>query len=303
MRIGIIALGSRGDVQPYIALGKGLHQAGHAVRLVSHEDYAQLAAAHGLDFWPVQGNLQEVVQSEEMRLRLENGNFLSIMTHAADKARVAALNWSAEGLAACRDREVLIAGIGALFVGLALAEKLNLPLLQAHYVPFTPTSAFPGALAPQSIPRILNRWSHHATRQMMWQTVRSADKPARQQVLGLPAAPFWGPYNADRLRRSPILYGFSPAVIPKPADWGAHIHLTGYWFLEAEDNWTPPADLQAFLAGGPPPVYVGFGSMGSRRPEETADLVLQALAKTGQRAIMLTGWGGCAPGIYRTPCS
>jgi UDP:flavonoid glycosyltransferase YjiC (YdhE family) len=108
----------------------------------------------------------------------------------------------------------------------------------------------------------------------------------------LAAAPFWGPFNADCLQGCPILYGYSPSVIPKPSDWDDHTHVTGYWFLDPDDDWTPPAALAEFLQAGPPPVYVGFGSMSSRKPEQTADLILRAIAQAKQRAIMLSGWGG-----------
>ena len=295
MRIAIIALGSRGDVQPYIALGKGLQASGHAVRLVTHENFADLVTAHGLEFWPMQGDVQAVVESPEMRALLEKGNFLAITARTAKAAQSAVLQWAQDGLIACQGMELLVAGIGGLYIGLALAEKLDLPFIQANVVPFTPTTAFPGALLPKSPPRLgglFNRLSHQLTRQLMWQGFRSADRQARQQVLGLPAAPFWGPQTTARLRQAPVLYGFSPSVLPKPADWGAQIHVTGYWFLPAAAAWTPPPALVDFLAAGPPPVYIGFGSMGSRQPEATADLVIKALAQTGQRAILLTGWGG-----------
>src|SRR5690606_39208074 len=118
--------------------------------------------------------------------------------------------------------DLIVAGIGGLFIGLSLAEKLNRPLLQAYYVPFTPTSAFAGALLPKPLPGVLgwlNRFSHHAVRQIMWQGSRKADRLARQQVLGLPKAPFFGPFGAAQIRGLPILYGFSPSVIASPADW------------------------------------------------------------------------------------
>ena len=108
----------------------------------------------------------------------------------------------------------------------------------------------------------------------------------------MPAAPFFGPFDAEPVRGQPILYGYSPAVIPPPADWGADIHVTGYWFLDPAEDWTPDAALTDFLAAGPPPVYVGFGSMSSRNPEATANLILDALARTGQRGIIHAGWGG-----------
>jgi len=108
----------------------------------------------------------------------------------------------------------------------------------------------------------------------------------------LPAAPFAGPYNSDCTRGLPILYGFSPTVIPAPSDWNENIHVTGYWFLDELDNWTPPPALTDFIESGSPPVYIGFGSMSNRKPEEMADLVVRALKQIDQRAILLSGWGG-----------
>lgn len=294
MRIAIIAMGSQGDVQPYIALGKGLKEVGHFVRLVTHENFEVLVTSHGLEFWPVKGNVQEIVESKEMRELLEKGNFLAITSRTASLAQRAAIDWAEGGLAACQGMDLLVAGVGGLYLGLSLAEKLRLPLLQAYIFPFTPTKAFPGVLFPQSLSRLggsFNRLSHNLLRQIMWQGSRTGDKLARQKVLDLPAAPFWGPYNAASLHHYPILYGFSSSVIPKPSDW-ENTHVTGYWFLDSAPDWTPPSGLMEFLQAGPPPVYIGFGSMGNRDPEQTADLVLQALARTQQRGILLSGWGG-----------
>jgi UDP:flavonoid glycosyltransferase YjiC (YdhE family) len=90
----------------------------------------------------------------------------------------------------------------------------------------------------------------------------------------------------------PVLYGFSPAVIPPPSDWGANTHVTGYWFVEEAGDWQAPAALLDFLGSGPAPVYIGFGSMSNRDPGETTELIVQALARAGQRAVLLSGWGG-----------
>jgi sterol 3beta-glucosyltransferase len=294
-RIAIIAPGSRGDVEPYIALGKGFIKAGNVVRLVTHRDFEALAHAHGLEFWPLEVSVQDIAQGPAMRERLGRGNLLAVMSQMAQEAQRGALHLAEVGLAACRGMDLVLTGIGGLFVGLALAEKLGLPLVQAYYAPFTPTQAYPSFLFPMLPSRLsgsLNRLSYHVARQMMWQAFRPADNLARKGVLGLPAAPFWGPFNGDRAQHYPILYGYSPAVIPRPPDWGNHIHVTGYWFLDAEEDWNPPPALVDFLQAGPPPVYVGFGSMSSRKPEETADLILQALARTQQRGILLSGWGG-----------
>jgi UDP:flavonoid glycosyltransferase YjiC (YdhE family) len=295
MRIAIMAPGSRGDVEPYIALGKGLQGAGHVVRLVTHENFQDLVNAHGVELWPIEGSVQDVVESTEMRALLERGSFVSILSQMAKEAQRAALAGANGGLAACSGMDLVIAGIGGLFIGIALAEKLRLPLLQAYYIPFTPTRAFPSFVLPK-LPSwfagVLNPMSYQVARQMMWQGFRSADKVARRKALGILPAPFWGPFDADCLQRRPILYGYSPAVIPKPPDWDSSTHVTGYWFLDPAEDWSPPTALVEFLEAGPPPVFVGFGSMSSRRPEETAGLVLRALAQAGQRAIILAGWSG-----------
>jgi sterol 3beta-glucosyltransferase len=294
MRIAIFALGSRGDVQPYVALGKGLQDAGHIVRLVSTENFEGLVTAHGLDFRPVEGDVQALVQTKEMTDLLEKGNFIAITMKSAKEAQRIALDWAKDGLVACQGMDLIVAGLGGLFLGISLAEKLDLPFLQAYLVPFTPTKAYPSVLLPPGLSRLgafFNHKSHYVTQQMMWQGFRSADKLARQQVLDLPTASFWGPFNDERLARYPILYGFSPSVLPKPSDWDENTHVTGYWFLDSAD-WAPPPGLEAFLQSGPPPVFVGFGSMSSRNPEEAADLILKALAQTQHRAIIQSGWNG-----------
>jgi sterol 3beta-glucosyltransferase len=294
MRIAIIAMGSRGDVQPYLALGKGLKAAGHFVRLITHENFEQLVTSHGLEFCPVKGNVQEVMESPEILKLLEQGNFLAINAYTSKIVKDISIDWARDGLAACEGMNLIIAGVGGLYIAISLAEKLNIPFLQAYIFPFTPTKAFPAVLFPQSISRLggtVNRLSHHLFRQIMWQGFRKADRLARQQVLNLPPAPFFGSYNSPIVRQYPALYGFSPSVILLPADWH-NTQVTGYWFLDAANDWIPPAALTKFLDSGAPPVYIGFGSMGSRNPVETADLVLAALERTGQRGILVSGWGG-----------
>jgi sterol 3beta-glucosyltransferase len=294
MRIAIIAMGTRGDVQPYLALGQGLAAAGHFVRLITHENFETLVTSHGLEFYPVKGNVQEVLESPEMLKLLEQGNFLAINAYTGKIVQGIAIDWARDGLAACQEMDLLIAGVGGLYLAISLAEKLQIPFLQAYIFPFTPTNAFPAILLPQSISKLgstVNRLSHYLFRQIMWQGFQKADRSARQQVLNLPPAPFWGSYNSPILRQCPTLYGFSSSIIPQPSDW-KNTQVTGYWFLNEAADWTPPVALTKFLDSGAPPVYIGFGSMGSRKPIETTNLVLAALERTGQRGLLLSGWGG-----------
>ena len=295
MHIAIIAPGSRGDVEPYLALAQGLGRAGHTARLVTHQDFEGYVTAHGVEFWPVGAGVQTVAQSEEMRALLERGKFLAIMALMGKEAERAALAFAQDGLAACRGVDLIVGGFGGIFTGVALAEKLRIPLLQAYYIPFTPTRAYPSSLLPQTPPWFggaLNALSDSLARQVMWQNLRAADRRARREVLDLPPAPFWGPCGGACLRDTPLLYAYSPAVIPPPPDWGADTHVTGYWFLAQAEDWTPPPALLRFLEAGPLPVYVGFGSMSVSDPQQTAALILRALALAGQRGILLSGWAG-----------
>ena len=295
MQIAIIAGGSRGDVQPYVALGKGLKEAGHTVRVLAPQDYQDLITAYGLEFFDMGGGVKTMAQSQIEDI-VEQGNILKILAVTGKGAQQLALQSAINGLVACQGSDLILAGFAGLSNGFAIAEKMDIPFLQAHLMPFTPTSEFPSVLTPQLPQTRLTRWanglSHRFAQQMMWQMLRSADNKARTQVLKMATAPFWGPFASQQRESQPIIYGYSPQVIPTPADWPDYIHVTGYWFLEPPAGWEPPSDLVNFLQAGPPPVYVGFGSMLSRKPEETADLVLKALARTGQRAVLSSGWGG-----------
>ena len=307
MNIAVLASGSRGDVQPYAALARGLQAAGHAVRLIAPEPFAALAREAGVAFWPLRGDLQAVLDSPELHALLERGNFLAINRYTARFAEEGAVQRAEDGLRAAQGMDLLITGLGGLFGALGLAEKLDIPLVQAHVFPFTPTAAFPGVLVPPGVGRLgglANRLSHGLLRRMMWLGVRRADTLARTQVLGLPPLPARGPYRSARLKQFPALYGFSPAVIAPPPDWAGRAVVTGFWFLDPAPDWAPPPDLVAFLDAGPAPVYVGFGSMGSRDPQATAALVLGALRRVGQRAVLPAGWSDLTDGgedIYFAP--
>jgi UDP:flavonoid glycosyltransferase YjiC (YdhE family) len=296
VNVTLIASGSRGDVQPYVALGAGLKEAGHAVRVLSNQNYQDLVTDYGLDFAGTGSSEQLMAAQSQMSGVIEGGNLLDMLSSMGRGAQQLSRQMAASGIAACQGADCIVVGLGGLFTGLALSEKLGVPLVQAHYLPLTPTGEFPSVLAPlppAPAARWVNRASHRLTQQMLWQTMfRAADNLARAEVLRMAQAPFWGPFaELDRHTRM-TLYGYSPHVVPPPADWPGTVQVTGYWFLDPPAGWEPPGPLVDFLRAGPPPVYVGFGSMPSRNPEQAADLVLRALARTGQRAVLSSGWGG-----------
>lgn len=292
--ISIIASGSRGDVQPYVALGKGLKAAGHDVRILASDGFESLAADAGVAFGSIGPNIEAELQSDEWRATLESNNFIAIL----GKMRAAMNKGAAElvkRLLPQLEGSDLILGGTAIMGTYAAVERLNIPLIQTHVFPFTPTRAFPSPLVPNlPLGRILNAPSFHVTHQLFWQNSNASDKAIRQ-ALGMAKGSLWGPFATLRRQQIPALYGYSRHVLPRPDDWPANHLVTGYWFLDAPDTWTPPPALTAFLAAGEAPVYIGFGSMGSRNPEEAGRIALDALAQSGQRGIIATGWGGLRP--------
>jgi len=293
MKIAIIAPGSQGDVQPFLALGEGLVKAGNTVRLVTNQNYENQVKSHGLEFWTIEVNMEDIIRSEKMREVLESGKLLTSMVRMGKELKQHAELLTERGLAACQGVDIVMAGISGLFTANSIAEKLGIPFLQAYNIPFTPTKAFPGTLFPK-FPSWLGsyRLSHRLTQQVVWQAYRPTDKLVREQVLKLPKSPFSGPFKSESLKNGPIIYGISPSVIPRPTDLGDNVHITGFWFLDPLDDWVPPLTLTEFLQAGPAPLYIGFGSMSNKKPEETANLVLKALKETNERAIVFSGWGG-----------
>jgi UDP:flavonoid glycosyltransferase YjiC (YdhE family) len=197
--------------------------------------------------------------------------------------------------AACQGTDaILCTGIGFIF-GPHIAERLNVPVIATSLQPDNPTRAFPilTSSAQRNFGSIFNLLTWFINDVMRWLFFRTCINQWRQEQLNLPSIPRRTIYPRHlRRQRKPLVYGFSPIVVPKPLDWGDHIEIAGYWFLDDSGEWQPPAALADFLAAGPAPVYIGFGSMSTRKQEETTDLVLRALARTGQRGLLVTGWGG-----------
>ncbi|WP_026341440.1 glycosyltransferase [Actinomadura atramentaria] len=283
----IFAAGSRGDIQPCAALGRALRERGDTVRLVASARYAPLAHAAGLELAPLTADPTEILDSDEGQELLAGGRnpvrflggFRRILGPLAERLL-------AECADACKGADLLL-GPTLGFLPAHLGEHLGIPWALVHFQPSQPTGAFPHPFVPQA--RLLGPWANRASfaavDQLAWQFSRPFINPWRRGALGLAALPARGPMHRVRREGRPVLACFSDAVVPRPADWPANVHLTGYWFLD-EPAYEPPADLAAFLDAGPPPVYVGFGSMVVKDPELTDLTVRAALRLAGVRGIV-----------------
>lgn len=293
MILSLIAIGSRGDVQPIVALGRGLSDAGYTVRIVTQESFAPMVRQQGLEFFPVEGDAEAL--TNEMMLAGMKGNGLNLLSMYRGIMRTfGAITQSyQEAFAAevLRDSDAILSQLPGGFYGYDLAEHLRVPYIALSVIPQEVTSAYPLSLLPMrfSLGGRYNRLTYAVGQQLAWHPFRKSINQFRHE-LGLPPASFWWG-NMRRMAREhvPVIQGFSEYVIPKQPEWGEHVHTTGYWTLD-ESSKEPSDALLRFLETGDPPVFIGFGSMPVPEPQSTTTLILEALKRSGKRGILHTGW-------------
>ena len=300
MRITIFTAGSQGDVQPCVMLGKGLQQAGFQVLLAAPQNFADFIQGNGLCFHPLRGDVQQIMSGETGRKFMESAGSNPVRSMLAMRKMIGpvAIQMAEDALEACRDADALISLAVFAPFGKSIAEIRSIPLINIEPTPLLPTGAFPAPGWPvqQNLGKFLNRLSGSAMLQMIWQWYGPYVNEFRKRFGLLPL------HSTDSYRilsSTPLLGAYSPMVIPHPRDWSDQVHITGYWFQKDLSEWYPSDELHSFLEKGEPPVYVGFGSMGGRNPEDFAALVMEALANSGQRGLLLTGWGGM--NVMRVP--
>lgn len=297
VRIVMMALGSRGDVQPFAALGVALAARGHAVRLLTYGSFVDLVAGKGVTLVPVEGDIQAGLKGPEATAMFAEGAkprlVMAAMRAFTEKHGE---NWARCLLEEARTADLLIPAGASVFVGASVAEALNIPYVHAYPQPTLPTRAFPSAMVPPQgkRPGLWNWAQSWMISIVFWQVFGKMVNRVRSELLGLTPYPLWGPYWRWQREGSPMLMGYSPALVPRPDDWHPAAQVVGAWFLD-HPEWVMPDDLSAFLAAGPAPVYIGFGSMMPGDPARTTRMIVEAVRKVGCRAVLAGGWGGLKP--------
>jgi UDP:flavonoid glycosyltransferase YjiC (YdhE family) len=295
MKIAILAVGSQGDVRPSAALGAGLAAAGHRVRLVTLDPFKGLAAACGLDFAPVDIDPFEVIRGDIGQSWMDSADKIHRLIGGFSRAAEDLIERvNDDALAACRGHDALLYNVPLSISGHTVAEALGIPGIPTAAAPYHPTRDFSSLFIP-SLPLrggMVNRISGSVAFQVLWQIFRRHMNRWRRTQPNLGRLSVRNPLRAMARDAVPWLYGFSPSVIPMPADWPPSAAICGYWFTAPDPGWLPPRALVDFLDGGAKPVYVGFGSMVGSDPEHTVEKVLEAIRRAGVRAIIASGWGG-----------
>lgn len=287
LRITCLTIGSRGDVQPYIALCKGLLAEGHKPRIATHREFGDWVKSHGIEFAPVEGDPAEL-----MRICVENGMFTySFLKEASSKFR----GWIEELLSsawiACQGSDLLIESPSAM-AGIHIAEALGIPYFRAFTMPWTRTRAYPHAFAvpEHKMGGAYNYITYVMFDNVFWKAIAGQVNRWRNKELGLQRT------NLEKMQpnKVPFLYNFSPSVVVPPLDYCDWIRVTGYWFLDEGSDYKPPQDLTNFIKKAREDkkklVYIGFGSIVVSDSAALTKTIIASVLKADVRCILSKGW-------------
>jgi UDP:flavonoid glycosyltransferase YjiC (YdhE family) len=225
MRITILTVGSRGDVQPYVALGLGLKAAGHTVKVATASNFAAFVTGYGLEFAPLSGDMLQLMQSEAGLQAMERGNIIGFMRKAIDAIEPMVDKMAHDALEACRDADAIVAATSMVFPAEALSQYLGIPYIPSYPQPILPTRDYQSMAFPPApswfgpLKGRYNRLSHHIMLQVLWQLMRRPSNRVRRRM-GLPSMPLFASLKDIWKGDVPVLYCFSPNVVPPASDHG-----------------------------------------------------------------------------------
>ncbi|KAG8695793.1 hypothetical protein FRC09_008927 [Ceratobasidium sp. 395] len=314
MSVVIMIVGSRGDVQPFIALGKKLKEHGHTVRIATHDTFRSFVTKAGLRFFNIGGNPEELMSYMVRNPGLMPG-FESLTNGDIGRKRKMVTEFLDGCWRACYESDddddgqsfaadAIISNPPA-FAHIHCAEALGIPLQLSFTMPWCATADFPhplvNILQSNAEKGLTNVLSYALAELMTWQGLAFLVQSYNTVKLTVRSQARRRPGITDRLR-IPWTYCMSPALVPKPDDWTNHIDVVGFYFLDLASDYQPPDNLKRFLSEGEPPVYIGFGSIVIDEPQEMTQNIFKAIKTTGTRAILSAGWGGLfAPSSPNVP--
>lgn len=302
MRIVVLTMGSRGDLQPFVALSMGLAARGHEVTVASHARFRPDVERRGLAFRALPGEPGQVFANPAWEAWRPSS--WRPFAHARMLGKVLSAPLGETTLAdygrACEGADAVLFMISTVPAHQVCVER-GLPSVGLNYGPLYRTSEF-GHLT--LFPRLragglLNLVSHDLGDRLIGQPLREPLRPATRRMRGLSSNPYgrsrrhqdtWPPFA--------VVHGFSEALVPRPADWPRHLHVTGSWIIPPEPGERPPAAVEAFLQAGSPPIHVGFGSLGGiAKAERALRMLVGAIREAGERVVVDPGWADLGAGF------
>lgn len=290
MHISIFVYGTWGDIRPHVVLGQALQKLGHEVQVIASPTYEAWVRARGLSFYRMSADVNTFSKENAS---IMDQNIVQQLKMLREKVTPIFVQMGMETLEATRNSDVLMTvefGIPLLFDVLRLN---NLKMISLNPAPLNPSSEI-SFLGMPTLPSWMpfqsgySRFTYGMLQRLQWSAMGSARNQIAKK-LNLPKSNLKD-YQA-MLAKTPALTTVSKHIAQRPSDWSEHWQITGYLF-DDDPEWKPPQALTDFLASGEPPVYIGFGSMVDSKPQATTQLIIDAVKKSGKRAVILTGWAG-----------
>jgi sterol 3beta-glucosyltransferase len=295
VKITIIAFGTRGDVQPLVALGRALQAGGHRVCMVAGSDFRGWIEQQGVTAAETTVDIHAVMGSDAATEWVRHGtdpfvNMRVVREMYVRHGRAMMLDsWRG-----CQGADVIISSMLSFVFAVSIAARLDARHISAWLQPSMVATRSGAATFNAPLPRrssVINYvFGKLLIEPFLWRMCGDVANRFRIETLGLP--PQSQAENRAARNHVMVLHGYSRFVIPHPADWPANLHTTGYWFLPESDGWQPSPELRRFIESGSPPVYIGFGSMTGHDAGDLIRLFVQAITANNERAIILSGWAG-----------
>jgi len=286
--ITILCSGTRGDVQPYLALAQELQKLGLTTRIAANHDFEAFVRGYGLDFYPIAVDFASAGVDPEMVRQAQRADNLLKMAGTFQKMKAYGVHMVQAYHEACLGSDALVYHPG-LTIGYFMAQQLGIPSILASPFPLHRTSLRPSVVLYGKAPNWgpINRLSYGALQGMLWMASGASLAPFWKQKYGKLPPGFGQPFEKHTTTRLPALASCSEFVFSRPTDWNANVHQTGYWFVEEPEAYQPSAELTEFLSAGEKPVYVGFGSMFHKGDTETVGrTVVEGLLLAGKRGVI-----------------
>ncbi|NHM07503.1 glycosyltransferase family 1 protein [Flavobacterium sp. CYK-4] len=294
MNIGIFTYGTRGDLQPYVALALGLMDKGHKVTLSATEDFKDFVEGFGVAFQPLWGNAETMMNSKEGQSILQTENSIKLMQYYFKVLHDNREPLRKSYYEAISKVDFIIANSMTLPIVSAIAEKQNKKVALTYFMPpVVPTTEFPLADFDFLNFPWYNKLTYKIAQSFFWKFIKQDTNEYRKE-LGLPELKENLITYLDK-QKILDLYCLSQSLISQPKDWESHHKITGFINIPKHKRETHFLDqttskLSEWLSNGDKPIYIGFGSNGVGNTEKFSKLLTQVLEKTNERILFCTGW-------------
>jgi sterol 3beta-glucosyltransferase len=286
--ITILCAGSRGDIQPYIALAQELLSMGKEVRIAAGRSFESFLTGYGIGFYPISADYQsaDIDQSLLKDAQSSDNPLKMLLTFNRMKkyASQMASSMTEEMYNACQDSELVVYHPGCA-IGYFAAKSMGIPAVLASPFPLHKTAEVASVIAYGRY-RLPPVFTYTLLQGMLWMTSKSGVSAYLKKQFGSLPDGFGCPFEKVS-KGYPAIVSCSNAVFNRPGDWNENVHQYGYWFVRENEDFSPSKELADFLNNGEPPVYVGFGSVFHEDEKKRfVQLVVEALQRSGKRGVI-----------------